>query len=912
MSLRFRPAPLALAALLLAGPLGAALGAPVAAQPLPGAAAPPADPARAEAAYDAARGLFSAGLYAPAARAFGAFLETYPRDVHAPQALYYQAEATLASGDDGGAAALFERFDRLHPDHPFASRARLALGRYYWAAGRLPDAERALNDALSRRLPPADRAEAGYLLGLVFRSQGRPGPAVEAFQEAASGETPTAPLALYAAGETQAARGDWAGAAASFGALASRYPDSPANLSVGLARAEAFARLERWEEVAAEAAARRPTLSGDAVARADLLAGEALIRLGRPGEAVAVLERIPDTSAYDRRAMFGRARVAYDAADYALAASLFDAVRAAPQAGAGASGVDALTHESTYLAGLSLKRLLQLGDAEALLREAVAQNGAYVPEALMELGLLLYERRGYDESARLFARVVEEYDGEPFAGEAARMEGESHAAAGRIEAARAAFERAEALGGGTAGTRAEIAFQDAYGRFAAANYAAALPALLRVAEIDPGGERAGEALFWAGEAAFQLAQYARSEEIHRRFLREHPEHPRADAARYALAYTHFRRRDYGSAADAFERFLSAYTGASGATVPYRPDALFRLGDSYFALGRFADARAVYERAAEAAPRGQGRDYALFQTAQAFAAEGNTSRAIISYERLATDFATSDLVDEALYAQGTLLLQSGRDTEAAAVFARSAAARPGSPIAPRALVGEGDARYNAEDYEGAERAYRRALERYPESDFAADALEGLGYALDALGRVDEFEAAVARFEATTTNPLARARVQLRRAEVALAAGDDALAVQRAEALLAIRPPAEVEPQALLTLAEAYGNLSEYAAAAAALRRLLDRHPTSPLAPEAALRLASLRLAAGDANQALLEAQRFQTRYPDDAERVAQAVLVEVQALRRIGRTDEATQRLDVLLTLYPDTAAAQEAARLPGN
>ena len=894
MSLRFWPA---LVAFLLAGPL--------AAQPLPAATAPPADPARAEAAYDAARGLFDGGLYAPAARAFADFRETYPRDIHEPQALYYQAESTLASGDDVAAAALFSSFEASYPLHPFASQARLALGRYYWASGRLPEAEQTLNDALARPLPPEDRAEANYLLGLVYRAQDRPGPAVEAFMEAASGETPTAPAALYAAGTTEVDREEWAGAAMAFERLASRYPESPENRQVGLARAEAFARLGRYEEVASEAASRRPTLAGDDVARADLLTGEALVRLGRPEEAESAFERVPDSTLYDRRATFGRARIAYDRGDYELSASLFDAVRQSAPEGT----VDPLAHEATYYVGLSLKRVGQLGEAERRLRDATATSGgAYVGEALLELGLLLYERRRYEEAADTFAQIVQNHRDELFVGEAARMQGESFAALGRVEDARQSYELAESLGAATAETRSEIAFQDAYGRFRAANYTEAIPALLTVAQSNPGGPRSGEALFWAGEAAFQLEQYARAEEILTDYLRQYPSHPRADAARYALAYTHFRRRDYGAAAIAFERFLSAYTGSQDA-VPYRPDALFRLADSYFALGRFADARAVYQRASEAAPQGQGRDYALFQIAQAFASEGRTDSAIATYQQLATTYADSDLLDEALYAQGALLLQAGRDDEAATLFNRAATVRPGSPISARALVGEGDARYNSGDYEGAEQAYRRALERYPESDFAADALEGLGYALDALGRAEEFEAAVARFETTTTNPLARARVQLRRAEVALEAGDNALAAQRIEALLAINPPAEIEPRALLTLAEAYQNLSEFNAAAGALRRLLDRFGTSPLAPEASLRLAEIRFAGGDTNLALLEAQRFQQTFPDDAERVAQSILLEARALNRLGRTDEARQRLEVLATTYPDAAASEEAERL---
>ncbi|MEL6616129.1 MAG: tetratricopeptide repeat protein, partial [Bacteroidota bacterium] len=86
----------------------------------------------------------------------------------------------------------------------------------------------------------------------------------------------------------------------------------------------------------------------------------------------------------------------------------------------------------------------------------------------------------------------------------------------------------------------------------------------------------------------------------------------------------------------------------------------------------------------------------------------------------------------------------------------------------------------------------------------------------------------------------------------------------------------------------------------------------LAPEAALRLALIRFSAGDANLALLEAQRFQQRFPDDAERVAQAILIEARALNALERRDEARQRLSVLADRYPDSAAAADAARIfPG-
>src|SRR5690606_1062690 len=194
-------------------------------------------------------------------------------------------------------------------------------------------------------------------------------------------------------------------------------------------------------------------------------------------------------------------------------------------------------------------------------------SGAYADAALLELGLLRYERRDYEAAASAFDALLRDYGRSPHAGEAARMLGEAYAALGDNRRAREAYQRAEALGAGSPELGVEVEFQDAYGFFRDGQYAAAVPRLLAVFESDPRGPRAGEALFWAGESAFQAADYARAEALLRQFLQTFPDHRQADAARYVLAWTHFKRRDYAAAATAFERFLSAYQ-RNAESVPY--------------------------------------------------------------------------------------------------------------------------------------------------------------------------------------------------------------------------------------------------------------------------------------------------------------------------------------------------------
>ncbi len=880
----------------------ALLAADVRAQ-TPAGARPDADPAQVEAAFDRARVLYDADLFGTAQRAFEDFLERYPRDAHAPEALYLRAESALQSDDPDGAAALFVRFENEYPAHPFAPRARLALGRYYYATGDYARAETALLDALDRPGPPDQTAQVAYLLGQTYLAQDRPDAAISAFEQAAATDTPTTPAALYALGFVHLDQGAHAQAATAFEQLATQYPSSPENAAVGLGLAEAYLRTNRLRDAVVEIEGRRPALAGDDAERADLLLGETLLRLGDDARAVAPLEAVPVTGRYGRRAQLALGRTAYARDDWRAAVEYLSAART------GGAASDLIAHEASYYEGLALNQLGQIGDAEARLAATAdaLPTGPYADAALLELGLIRYTRRRYTDAAEAFNRLLQTSPRSPYAGEAARMLGESYAALGDNTRARQAYAQAEQLGTATSETRAEVAFQDAYALYRAGRYREAVPALIAVADADPTGPRAGEALFWAGESAFQATDYGRAEDILGDFVRRFPDHRQADAGRYVLAWTHFKRRDYASAATAFERFLSAYT-RSAESVPYYADALLRLGDSYYALGRFDEARRVYARVPEATPDRQGGDYALYQTAQAFGNTGRVDDALTAYARLLREYPQSGLYAQALVARGALLSARGDNDAAILEYERVLTERPSSPAAASALVGIGDVRSNQDLYEEAEQAYRLALQRYPNSEVAPDALDGLTAALESQGRGDEIERIVAGIEARVTDPRALARLRLARAQSALANGNDSLAVVQLETLLGAGVQGDIEEEALLALSGAYVSSGRPADGARALQRLLTRYPDSPLAPEAQLQLVEAHLAAGDAERARQVAAAFPASYPDDDERIATALSLEARALDALDRSADADTRLRTLLQRYPDSTAAQAVAR----
>ena len=702
-------------------------------------------------------------------------------------------------------------------------------------------------------------------------------------------------------GSVHVEQGDWSAAAGAFGDLTTRYPNSLQDQRAGLGLAEALIRSGRLLEGAREAERRRGSLTGDDADRAALLAGETWLRLG-DDRADGALSAVSADSRYARRAALARGRVASTRGDHAAALSFYQIARAGS---ADRAEDDAVAHEASYYEGVAAKALGQLGYAEDRWVDAAGRrpDGAYVEASLLELGLLRYERRQYDAAATAFDQLLARNPRGPYAGEAARMLGEAYAASGQTDRARQAFSRAEALGTATAETRAEVAFQDAYALFVDGRYPEAVPALVAVADGDPAGPRAGEALFWAGESAFQAREYARAEAILRDLLRRYPNHARSDAARYVIAWTFYQRGQTANAADAFERFLSAYT-RSGELVPYYADALLRLGDLYTVLGRYEEARLVFGRVAAATPDRQGGDYALFQTAQVLGREGRTDDALQTYDRLLVEYPESERYAQALLAQGALYSARGQDSLAVAAYNRVLRERPQRGAA--ALLGVGDVLMNQERYPLAEAAYRRVFERYPSSPLTVDAFSGLADALDAQGRGDEVDRAFAEVDGALRGNEERARLRYARAQLALTSGQDSLAVSLLETVLTSTPPADLEQNALLALGGAYAATNRASDAARALRRLLSRYPDGPLADEASLRLAEALLAAGDAEGARAAAAALRQRGSADPEQAADAYALEALALQDLGRADEATRLLRELVSRYPTTSAARAA------
>jgi TolA-binding protein len=875
-----------------------------------------------DARFAEAYALYDAGLFGEAARAFEAFRHDFPAHAREPDALFYGGQAELAAGHDARAAQLLATFRRRYPAHPLAPRARLALGEFYYARGEDERAVEALRTALDEPQPPEEAARALLVIGQANLRLGRTDAAVADLQRIPEQypRTDAAPRALYAIGFAELERGDHAEAAAALSRLATRYRRTPEDRQVGLALAEALLRSGQLARVVDEVDRRlaempsyeiegglplAPAAAAERRAqhdRAHFLAGEALLRMGQLDPAEQRFAAIDASGAYGHFAHFAIGRIAFEREQWIAAAEAFD--QAATPAG---TGGDAHAAEALYYAGLAYRRAGRLDDATNRFEAAASRQpgGAYADVAIFEHGMLLYTTRRWDEAAPAFERLLERYPTSTHAGQAARMLGETYAAMGDFRRAEQAAERARDMGAASPELAGEVDFQRGYQAAQAGNFSQAEDILVRVYRQNPAGDRAGEALFWAAEAAFQQGQagdrraFDRALERFNSFIQNFPDHRQRDAARYALAWTHFKRGEYGRAAEAFERFLAAYRPDSE-IVPYTADARLRLADSYFGLRRWNEAAAAYRRV-----EGPGSDYARFQIGQALANAGNVTDAIAAYSRLITDFPDSPLRAAARYSIGDLRFQQGDYPAAIEIFEEVIRQYPDAPVAARAQFAIGDARYNQGRLQEAAAAYRAVLERYPRSPLVPDALSAVEMTYSALGREDEVGRVVERFAERNPEATATDELRFRQAEGRFQRGDYAGAITELRTLLDRTRDRDLIPPALLYLGRAHAETGDAANAERYFRQLVDGHANSPLAAEASRRLGQLLLRQRRFEEAL-PLFRAATDAAETASEGAEARLGQAAALVGLGRTGEAEPLLTAVVNEAPTAALAMRA------
>jgi tetratricopeptide (TPR) repeat protein len=460
------------------------------------------------------------------------------------------------------------------------------------------------------------------------------------------------------------------------------------------------------------------------------------------------------------------------------------------------------------------------------------------------------------------------------------------------------------------------------------------------------GMRAAEALSEAerirfADGLYARALYAHSAKEYEEIVERFPKSKALDAVLFRLGESYRRLDDAASAERCFNRVFREFPDS-----PFHLKAGFRRADLFMEAGYTEAAVDLYRAVLKAEPPADMAVACFYQMGEAYTELDKPEAAMIAYQQVAERFADSAFHAYAQLRMGQLT--AADDPVRARVFYDAAAAPGGPPrVVAEALFQAATLAYAAGKFAESDAAYRRLREEFPDDTRAGEADLQAAWAAYRTGRdADALQAARAGVEAAEAaqDPLlaewlylqanlerrlvrsadaletyrrlvARAPesryadpARFEAAQVCFQAGEFETAVSLARA---VEHPGALRRDILWLLGEAYSALGRDDEAVEQFQALVRDFPDSPLAGDAAYRIAYRLQNAGRDVEAARRYLAVAQNAPR-AELAAQALFAAAYCHARAGMIPEAVRDWDALVKQHPEHALAEEALYQKGR
>ncbi|MCH2210487.1 MAG: tetratricopeptide repeat protein [Fuerstiella sp.] len=261
--------------------------------------------------------------------------------------------------------------------------------------------------------------------------------------------------------------------------------------------------------------------------------------------------------------------------------------------------------------------------------------------------------------------------------------------------------------------------------------------LLAALVIQPDASLADKATddFKFGVGLWRKQRWTSAAQVFSEFLKEYPDHQRAQLATFYLGLTWSSLKKYGLSREQFQRYLDLNPDS-----PNTAAAKYRLGECSYYLGEYETAVTQFETYTREHPGHKLIDWGHLQLGDSLIQVGRFQEAEVVITRLVTTTSSDNIKVQAQYSLG-LSLEKREEPDAALEAYRSVALSNDIYQAPRALARSGTIRFQQERYESAAAFYDQIVSRFPDSRLTPLAALNSGLAMY---RIQKFEDAVRRF------------------------------------------------------------------------------------------------------------------------------------------------------------------------
>jgi tetratricopeptide (TPR) repeat protein len=412
----------------------------------------------------------------------------------------------------------------------------------------------------------------------------------------------------------------------------------------------------------------------------------------------------------------------------------------------------------------------------------------------------------------------------------------------------------------------------------------ALAYLQRVAVPGAPAEVRHAALYWLGEIAWQRQRYDEARMHYQRLVGEQQVGPYAVQAYYSLGWLARQQGDAVAALEAFTAFLKLAPDHA-----FAPQARFIRAELLRDTKKLPDAAEAFQQLAQN-PAEPLRDEALFWWAEIVSQLGRFDEARTLYQRLVTEYPQSARVTASLYGLGWAAMQQHQCAITVSPWEQLLQHDPAFPQALAIQYQLGVCYVQMQQPAKARSHLQQVVERGESTPYFQDALGRLA----ALASAQEAYADAVRYY-TRALPLARPEdiprlhYLLGEAYAALGKPDEALAYWQ---LVGSEPAnGSLQAQALYRMGSEYVTQRAWEKALPILRQLWDNFPEFPQRSTVAVQLAQAYSATQRCTEALLVYDAL----------IDATTVVEEQRLSRIAKAlclFELGRSADVIATLSP--------------
>jgi tetratricopeptide (TPR) repeat protein len=849
-----------------------------------------------EAELQAGLDLFNKGLYAEAIPQFERAIKS---GLSSPgeEAAEFFIVRSLFMADSAGTEAHTDRFLQKYPNSNRSAVLLRELAEEWLSQGEYEAAISTMDRALDYPQSYNDRAELYYTLGETSAEMGDYDLARNYFLTLSDehGRSVWSPKALYARGRLFLEQERYADASEAFELLRERHPRNAMTQRIGTALGESYYQQRKFPEAIEAFEDALPYLDEENRTKALYLIAESHNALNQYADATQFyrryLRRVDPENPEARIAHYGLGWVFHKQEIFHWASRSFAEAT---------EGDDEIARKALYYKAANEKLSGRSREALETFREFGDRysDGVFYEKAILEWAITAFELGYYNESIEILLPLARNYEELDDPGAILTFLGEAFYANNEYSRAIDSFELASELESLDPALKRQARFQRAWVLYFNQAYAQSQPDFEQVYDEAPDTEIGKEALFWSADANFQIDEFGRAAQQFEEFIRSYPEDEMIGAAKYSLGWAYFKMGDFENATGPLIDFQNNYEPPSIALFPYDIDTKLRIGDAFFAQGKYEEAMEYYQNTIGAEP---GGDYAMYQVANSYYRMNRNFEAVTQFRRLLRIYPFSRLREQAQYNIAYIYLNTGNYDQAIEEFTSVIEKYPATEWAARAQYNIGDSYYNAGLYEESIEAYRKVLEEYPRSEYIIEAVDGIQFAQLSAGGEDTSTDVLEDFLADNPTSSTADRLRYRQAENVYQTGDYEAAVREFRQYLRITNNRELMPEAYFNLANAHMMVDEPDEAIEALETLINDFPATDRASSALAELGRLQFERENYSASL---ERFTQLLEKDERFRQEAYLGIANAHLAMGNISEARLNYEQVLSTNPSNDAAR--------